>query len=96
METHIIPRNCGKTTMLIKKSAETGDRIICCNEREANMIEFMAQELNLDIPFPISYNKFLKKHYVGNRNSGFLLDNVDRFLEYLCPEVPINHITVSS
>lgn len=95
MKTHIIPRGKGKTTKLIKKSAETGDYIVCHSLDEANRIQAEAQEMGLQIPLPITYNEFLKKLYYGKVISGFLIDNADVFLQSLS-NVPINSITVSS
>jgi len=95
METLIIPRGKGKTTELIKKSAESGDYIVCDRLHEANRIQVKAQSMGLQIPLPITYNEFLKKGYYGKGISGFLIDNADMFLQSLS-KVPINSITVSS
>lgn len=95
MKTHIIPRGKGKTTELIKKSAETGDYIVCHRLDESNRIQAEAQEMGLQIPLPITYDEFLKKRYYGKGISGFLIDNADMFLQSLS-NVPINSITVSS
>ncbi len=95
MKTHIIPRGKGKTTELIKKSAKSGDYIVCHRLDEANRIQMEAQEMGLKIPLPITYDEFFKKRYYEKGISGFLIDNADMFLQSLS-NVPINSITVSS
>jgi hypothetical protein len=95
METLIISRGKGKTTELIKKSAETGNYIVCHSLDEANRIQSKAQDMGLKIPLPITYDEFLKKRYYGKGIGGFLIDNADMFLQSLS-NVPINSITVSS
>jgi hypothetical protein len=95
METLIISRNEGKTTKLIKKSAKSGDYIVCFNQEEAYRIQNEAQNMKLNIPLPITYDEFLHKRYCGRRIHGFLFDNADMFLQSLSG-VPINIITVSS
>lgn len=47
-------RQWGKTTFLIKKSAETGAIIVAPTREMASSILWRANELNLDIPCPIS------------------------------------------
>lgn len=95
MKTLIIPRGKGKTTELIKKSAEFGYYIVCQRLAEANRIQAEAQDMGLQIPLPITYDEFLKKKYYEKGISGFLIDNVDIFLQSLS-NVPIYYITVSS
>jgi hypothetical protein len=95
MKTHIIPRGKGKTTELIKKSAESGDYIVCHQLAEVNRIQMEARRMGLRIPLPITYDEFLKKRYHSKGISGFLIDNADMFLQSLS-DVPINNITVSS
>ncbi len=93
MKTYIIPRGKGKTTELIKKSAETGDYIVCHGLDEANRIQYEAQQMGLDIPLPITYAEFVEKRYQGRNISGFLIDNLEMFLQYLS-NVPVNAITM--
>jgi hypothetical protein len=37
----------------------------------------------LDIPLPITYVEFIEKRYSGRNISGFLIDNLEMFLQYL-------------
>lgn len=50
-------RQCGKTTELIKRSAETNTYILTVNRERALMLSRAAQDLKLDIPFPITVNE---------------------------------------
>ena len=95
MRTLIIPKGKGKTTRLIKKSAVTGDYIVCFDYDEAVRIQMEAQKMGLKIPLPITFKDFLEKRYYGNNIPGFLIDNIDIILESLS-YVPIDSITVSS
>lgn len=89
-------RGMGKTTKLIRYSAESGDYIITFNHNSARRIFEMAQKLKLEIPFPLTYQEYLGQHYAGKRISGFLLDDVDLFLQYTSRGVPIHAITITA
>ena len=93
MEKIIMNRGYGKTTQLIKKSARSGDYIICHGVDEAHRIKSEAKEMGLDIPLPITYTEFIKKQYSGRNISGFLIDNLEMFLQAIS-NAPINAITM--
>lgn len=84
-------RGEGKTAYLIKKSAESGNYIVCRTMEVANHIQYHAKEMGLDIPLPITYSEFIHKEY-GYVN-GFLIDDLEIFLEHLS-SVPVNAITM--
>lgn len=86
-------RGCGKTYQLIKKSAETGDYIVCHSMQEASRLQREAQELGFNIPFPLSYDEWISKKYYGKNISGFLVDNLEMLMRYLST-VPVNAITM--
>lgn len=90
-----MPRGTGKTYQLIKLSAETGDTIICTRIEECNKIDLDAQEMGLLIPFPLTYNEFINKRYLGKHIKGFLIDNIELLIQEMC-NVPVNAITISS
>lgn len=85
-------RGYGKTTQLIKKSAKSGDYIVCNKLDEANRIQYEAKQMGLDIPLPITYAEFVEKRY-GRNISGFLIDNLESLLQYLS-NVPVNAVTM--
>lgn len=93
MEKIIMQRGYGKTTQLIKKSAKSGDYIVCHRLDEAKQIKYEAKQMGLDIPLPITYSEFVEKRYHGRKISGFLIDNLEMFLQYLS-SVPVNVITM--
>ena len=86
-------RGYGKTTQLIKKSAKSGDYIVCYRLDEANRIQHEAQQMGLDIPLPITYAEFVEKRYHGRNISGFLIDNLEMFLQYIS-KVHVNAVTM--
>jgi predicted transport protein len=94
MEKIIMKRGYGKTFQLIKKSALTGDYIVCQNQSEASRIQSEALKLKLNIPFPITYDEFNKGQYAGHNISGFLIDNIEIFLQQLT-NVPINAVSLN-
>lgn len=83
MEPIIGKRGSGKTTKLIIESAETGEYIVVANGREAQEVSRMAKEMNFKIPFPLTYRELICKNYYRGGVKGLLLDNVERFLEYV-------------
>ena len=93
MEKIIMNRGYGKTTQLIKKSAKSGGYIVCHSLREANRIQVEAEKMGLYVPLPITYTEFIEKRYSETNISGFLIDNLEMFLQYLS-KVPINAITM--
>ena len=93
MEKIIMQKGYGKTTQLIKKSAESGDYIVCHSFDEADRIKFSAKQMGLGIPLPITYAEFIEKRYHGRNISGFLIDNLEMFLQFLS-NVPVNAVTM--
>mgnify|MGYP001012134399 FL=1 len=53
------PRQSGKTLEVIKMSAETGYRIVCHSQSECSRVFHVAQEMGLNIPFPMSIDEFI-------------------------------------
>ena len=88
------PRQSGKTLEAIKISAETGSRIVCHSKEECNRVFCMAQEMGINIPFPISFDEFLRREYHGRHIKGFIIDNADMLLQYLTP-VMVECVTLS-
>lgn len=50
MQKILLPKGKGKTTLLIEKSAETQNYIVCKNQNEAARIVSIAKEMKLNIP----------------------------------------------
>lgn len=71
----------GKTTKLVKESAETGYYIVCFDKKEVKNVIMLARHLNLSIPYPITHDEFLEGGYSGKKIKGFLIDDADRLLD---------------
>lgn len=85
----------GKTTQLIKMSAETGAYIVCLSMEDAARIQRQSQQMNLKIPFPITFDEFVSRKYYGAGVKGFLIDNADMLLQSMS-NVPVLAITMST
>lgn len=74
MDVIIANRQEGKTTTLIKQSSTTGAIIVCPTSEMCKYVMFKAEEMQLEIPEPISFNQFLYSR--KNRNDHFLIDEL--------------------
>lgn len=82
-EIIIRPRLCGKTTELIRRSAETGCCIVCTDMRRARQIAERAGDLALDIPFPLTAGEWVKHSYYSRGVRGLLFDDLDAIIASL-------------
>lgn len=81
MRIYVAGRQWGKTTLLIKKSVETGKTIVVPNEEMVRAIVMRADALRLTIPYPITFREFLSKgRYDG---TGYLIDELQSCLKQL-------------
>ena len=95
MERIIMQRGYGKTTQLIKKSANDGSVIVCYSDGVANSLMWEAKNLGIEIPRPISFNSFIEAKYYGQiRPNGLLIDDADLLLQSISI-LPIKAITLS-
>lgn len=95
MRKIIASQGMGKTTELIKSSAENGYYIVCHQKHECQRISKQAERMGLNIPFPITFSEFVDKDYHSPGIKGFLIDNVDMLIEYISL-VPVAAITMRS
>lgn len=80
----------GKTTKLIEIAARDNLYIVCHGQREARRIAEMADKMDLDILFPITYDEFINwKSMLGSRIKGFVIDNAGMLLGYMARSVPV-------
>jgi hypothetical protein len=88
-------RRSGKTTELIRRSAETGAYILVANKSTASLIFKQAKMNDYDIPYPITINEVLsgKSNYVMSK--GILIDELDMILSGLFNGVPIHAVTIT-
>ena len=71
------PRCSGKTTSLIRVSADTGIPIIAPTMMMAKSIKQMAMEYGIDIPEPTSINKIVNQ---GGKPGKYLIDELEMCL----------------
>ena len=84
----------GKTTKLIKERAKTGGYIICRDQREVHRVAEQAKKLNLEIPFPMTFEELINKRYCGKNIPNFCIDNAAMLLRSFT-QVPINMISIT-
>lgn len=94
MEKIIMPRNSGKTTLLIKKASETNSYIVCSTQSECIRLQDEALYMGLRIPLPITYSEFLNGEYDKSGIKSIMIDNVELFLQSIT-NVRIKAITLS-
>lgn len=73
-------RGGGKTTELVKMSAETGAYIVTRTADSAGQIMAIADHLGVHIPFPLTWAEFYNNTYEGKRIM-LLFDDMDAFLQ---------------
>lgn len=84
-------RGAGKTTELIRMSADNNNYIVCLNRQRALHIASAARELGLTIPFPITVEELpIKNHSWINE---VYVDDADQLLERMIG-VHISNITI--
>ena len=74
-------RGKGKTTDLIKLSAEKDYHIVCMGMNECHRIADQAIDMGLSIAMPITFDHFLTRRLY--KAKGFLIDNADMLLSQL-------------
>lgn len=84
------PRGSGKTTELIRLSAEHGYYIVCANRYVVRHIRNLALDMGLNIPTPITYDTLMNSDFGrGRRVPGILIDDLGVFLMSLLPHAPV-------
>lgn len=94
------PRKTGKTHDLVKLAAEKQYVIVAPNVDMIDYIQEIAVKLNVEIPPPITFSRFLSAshrgiseftgaHYRGRRIEGFLIDNAECLLQRIAGTIPV-------
>lgn len=83
MEIIVRKRGEGKTTELIKLSANTGKVIVCINELDVARIIGYATKMGCIIPKPVTYSEFIGNNLSGREIAGVLIDNADTLISGL-------------
>ena len=89
MEIVFRARQSGKTTELIRRSAETGSYVT------AKYVTQMAANLGVVIPFPLTFEEFVSKQYLARGIRSVCVDDVDELIRYISG-VPIEAVALSS
>ena len=98
MKLIITPAGGGRSTELIKRSAETGTYIVVSTHSRALVLADMAREMGLSIPFPITWNEVYKMQ----RNSDFsrlksvYVDDIDDLLNTIFSGVRVELATMQA
>lgn len=83
MKLYAAKRQEGKTTMLIKESAQTGAIIVTTTKIMARYVKEFAKEQDLSIPDPISIDQYIQILAQGGppySNQKYLLDDLQTIL----------------
>lgn len=89
-------RQSGKTTELIRRSAETGAYILVANKSTASLIFKQAKMNDYNIPYPITIDDMLSctvNKFVWSK--GVLIDELDMILSSLFNGAPIRAVTIT-
>lgn len=86
-------RRTGKTTKLIEICAKDGGYIVTDSQQSAFRITHLANEMGLNINFPITYGEFITGRY-GSGVIQFHIDNVDLLLKHIS-RYPVKTITIT-
>ena len=82
MKLYVAKRQEGKTTMLIKKSAETGATIAVATYHMAKYVQDMATQMSLEIPEPVTYAEIFRTYREG-KTKRYLVDELQMMLSQL-------------
>lgn len=86
-------RQGGKTTEIIKIAAEGFFYIVCIDHREALRVAEQAKNMKLDIPFPITFDDFIKGKYYRPGIKGFVVDNADILIQQIARGVSVEAVS---
>ena len=95
-------RGTGKSTELIRRSADTGKYIVVPTKRRANHLFKQAKDMGINIPYPVTWDEikremdgkeFYHRQY-GTLSLGILIDDVEDLLRYIFVGIPIEGITL--
>lgn len=96
MERIIKGRQNGKTTELIKRSAETGIYILTVNHMRAQIIAKQAHDMGYNIPQPVSVSDYMTSHgFRGSHIKKIYIDDADDVLKSIFNTVVIEAITIT-
>ena len=89
-------RGTGKTEKLIELAAKDFSYIVVRNKMIARSVAKRAREMGVDIPFPLTYDEFIKGKFYGRGIRGFMIDDVDALLWYLARGVKVKALSLDA
>lgn len=91
-------RGTGKTTELLKESAEKQIYILTATKHRARALFDSARDRGLIIPFPVTLEEYFQgSKFIGSsiRRDGLLIDDADDVLQQIFAEIPIRSIAMT-
>ena len=84
----------GKTDALIRMAGDGASNyyIVCSNPREVHR---RALELGVNIRLPLGYVEFSHGRFCSTRIDGFLIDDVDKYVQYVAGGVKVVAISIT-
>lgn len=95
MKKIIKPRGKGKTTELIKLSAETNTYILVANRSRQKMVAELAHSMNMNIPYPVTVDDYMRSQFRGSFIKHILIDDADDVLQRFFNTIVIDAITIT-
>lgn len=89
------PRRGGKTSELIKLSAETNTYILVANKQRQKEIVRLADLMNINILYPVTVDDYMKTQFRGSFIKNILIDDAEDVLRAFLYTVTIDAITVT-
>ena len=86
----------GKTTELIKQSAKNNVYIMTLSLKRSQMIANMARDMGLIIPYPVTYDDYIRTHgFAGSFIDKVYIDDADDLLQRILSRVNVEIITMT-
>lgn len=90
-------RGTGKSTELIRRSADTGKYIVVPTKRRADHLFKLAKDMGINIPYPVSCDELKSYSSIDGKSTlslGILIDDVEALLRHMFVGIPIEGITL--
>lgn len=89
-------RRMGKTTDLISVAAEGFLYVVVPDRRQAMLAAEMAESMDLDIPFPLTWDEFANGRFRGSGVNGFVIDNLDMCVQSMARGTPVRAVSLTT
>ena len=83
-------RGKGKTTEAVKIANDTGAYLVVHNQDEVTRLSTKCNR------FPITYDELLDGHMKGSFVRNIVIDNIEMFIQRICPGLTIEAITITT